>query len=118
MRNNHFSNSYEDQKYLLDFLQGAFEAKKYREIPLQKDPGYTTYGELQGLETRKHGITFLNDWDNGAIWIPQHGKKGYLLISKKEASDSASPQLYSDFGIDRKSTRLNSSHANISYAVF
>src|SRR3712207_7760858 len=26
--------------------------------------------------------------------------------------------LYARFGIDRKSTRLNSSHANISYAVF
>src|SRR5258707_9843080 len=27
-------------------------------------------------------------------------------------------QLDPDFGVDRKSTRLNSSHANISYAVF
>src|SRR3712207_8836988 len=32
-------------------------------------------------------------------------------------SASANGQM-SEFGVDRKSTRLNSSHANISYAVF
>src|SRR3712207_8869483 len=31
--------------------------------------------------------------------------------------DDTSPQLYT-YNADRKSTRLNSSHANISYAVF
>src|SRR5438445_859505 len=36
------------------------------------------------------------------------------------ALDSSTGDLYvsTDFGVDRKSTRLNSSHANISYAVF
>src|SRR3712207_4668243 len=32
--------------------------------------------------------------------------------------DSVIDQVYPDWELDRKSTRLNSSHANISYAVF
>ena len=32
--------------------------------------------------------------------------------------DIRRPDEWADTGIDRKSTRLNSSHANISYAVF
>src|SRR3712207_7375683 len=35
-----------------------------------------------------------------------------------EATDGAGKDAEVVFGVDRKSTRLNSSHANISYAVF
>src|SRR3712207_8515683 len=44
------------------------------------------------------------------IIAKRHGK-GKILYA-------ATPLLLTNYGIDRKSTRLNSSHANISYAVF
>src|SRR5947209_16230311 len=43
---------------------------------------------------------------------PGHGPKYYLSVSYP----GLRPQM--DYVPDRKSTRLNSSHANISYAVF
>src|SRR3712207_9224913 len=46
--------------------------------------------------------------------VQPSGPKG---SSDLEASNPAH-QLWLQFGRDRKSTRLNSSHANISYAVF
>src|SRR3712207_8207669 len=40
------------------------------------------------------------------------------LSMKRQQLDTRLLPTLSAFGIDRKSTRLNSSHANISYAVF
>src|SRR3712207_7134834 len=42
--------------------------------------------------------------------------KGWTWISPP--SNSSTRVLHMSAGLDRKSTRLNSSHANISYAVF
>src|SRR3712207_8505107 len=42
---------------------------------------------------------------------------GYFRISHAR-DDMSAPKLYAADRADRKSTRLNSSHANISYAVF
>src|SRR5699024_12278529 len=42
----------------------------------------------------------------------------FLVISKFIASVSKILKISKIFGIDRKSTRLNSSHVSISYAVF
>src|SRR3712207_6935766 len=39
-------------------------------------------------------------------------------LSRRKDKDRTCPQGRSPKGLDRKSTRLNSSHANISYAVF
>src|SRR5947209_11441219 len=41
-----------------------------------------------------------------------------LRIRQAEVEEHASRAGYQVLGLDRKSTRLNSSHANISYAVF
>src|SRR3712207_8094471 len=55
------------------------------------------------------------------------GRRGYLTSSRAPLScpmagspppQAASSSVVQALGIDRKSTRLNSSHANISYAVF
>src|SRR3712207_8272214 len=50
------------------------------------------------------------------------GKEGYYFGAEEPPSDVPlhGPNLFPDEppGLDRKSTRLNSSHANISYAVF
>src|SRR3712207_7020560 len=52
--------------------------------------------------TTFRAIGILGDWKNG-IW-------GYAIIKKFVPGQG--------YYLDRKSTRLNSSHANISYAVF
>src|SRR3712207_7150865 len=41
-----------------------------------------------------------------------------LVVGHRRRTDAAEPAGFGDRGEDRKSTRLNSSHANISYAVF
>src|ERR1035437_10314888 len=41
-----------------------------------------------------------------------------FLVRKKTASTDTIKLQYAEYATDRKSTRLNSSHANISYAVF
>src|SRR3712207_9269757 len=48
---------------------------------------------------------------------PLHPRRGYRDL-EKSSRGRPSPGAMSSSGRDRKSTRLNSSHANISYAVF
>src|SRR3712207_8642517 len=50
--------------------------------------------------------------------IKKHKMGRRNLYSKKEVMDIFSSAMESGNNKDRKSTRLNSSHANISYAVF
>src|SRR3712207_8752797 len=49
------------------------------------------------------------------VVLPQPGHDGRLDVEAAVADPAAAG---GDLGVDRKSTRLNSSHANISYAVF
>src|SRR3712207_7257742 len=44
--------------------------------------------------------------------VPRHGRRGQRVGGREQDAQDH------DRGEDRKSTRLNSSHANISYAVF
>src|SRR3712207_7637818 len=90
-------------------------------------------------ETSEHNILFLGGvknaltadaaWDNG--WYDEQPTKGLRAMARVYAGWGFSQAFYwdemyremdysslEDFLIDRKSTRLNSSHANISYAVF
>src|SRR3712207_7828517 len=48
--------------------------------------------------------------DSGVVVVAAAGNRGYQNFETKEG-------IYEGYA-DRKSTRLNSSHANISYAVF
>src|SRR3712207_8110680 len=49
----------------------------------------------------------------------QHREAAHLLVQVVEdLGGQRAPRQLADQGVDRKSTRLNSSHANISYAVF
>src|SRR5947209_10668497 len=52
--------------------------------------------------------------------VPGQAKRFEFVEREAEQPVSEEPGLFADrlFGVDRKSTRLNSSHANISYAVF
>src|SRR5258707_12071716 len=45
-------------------------------------------------------------------------EKNLLVVMQFDAATGVTKEFFRDAGRDRKSTRLNSSHANISYAVF
>src|SRR5258707_5160866 len=66
---------------------------------------------------RSVGLPSVSSSAGGAIrrWIPlKSGIRRIFSSSRGSGKDSAN----AGFQRDRKSTRLNSSHANISYAVF
>src|SRR5438445_6318891 len=56
----------------------------------------------------------------GALLLPIGYVYGQLVMSMPDAAGEIAytAKVFSQFVRDRKSTRLNSSHANISYAVF
>src|SRR5690625_7109296 len=63
------------------------------------------------------------DTKNSANWLAKHGKQFTGAVTHAGAGISAEivkalPQLKVVSSLDRKSTRLNSSHVAISYAVF
>src|SRR5206468_4999045 len=69
--------------------------------------GSATWGNIRGLFT--HNIPGLHVFEEGDYDAPQAdgwGVSDVVLLEKADAS------------LDRKSTRLNSSHDQISYAVF
>src|SRR3712207_8907683 len=83
-------------------------------------PPRSTLFPYTTLFRSKDSVTTRIDYTRG-----EHDTFGFLLIaarSKESAPVSVTGrrQVKSDagFNLDRKSTRLNSSHANISYAVF
>src|SRR3712207_7093280 len=81
---------------------------------------YTTLFRSNG-ESLKNVIN--DDAWNRDTFIPTVGKRGAAIIEARGASSAASAANAAidhmrDWWLDRKSTRLNSSHANISYAVF
>src|SRR3712207_8014559 len=70
---------------------------------------YTTLFRSAPLDDRQVGVVVVEDLGGHAVVRPFGGVTG-------GPSPEARPELAR--GEDRKSTRLNSSHANISYAVF
>src|SRR5256885_6492936 len=53
-----------------------------------------------------------------AAWVPLHKNEPRILISGCRSVNASWPVICLGGGRDRKSTRLNSSHLVISYAVF
>src|SRR3712207_8348790 len=75
------------------------------------------------IKYRVEGFSFFicNAWELMLkAELLKRGKKIYYKDKKDRtiSLDVAIRKIYSDTNTDRKSTRLNSSHANISYAVF
>src|SRR3712207_9094838 len=64
------------------------------------------HGVVEGLEVLQTRFGSLLD----------HGRAAYLTLWKGRSADKVVEAVLEQFR-DRKSTRLNSSHANISYAV-
>src|SRR3712207_7332733 len=66
------------------------------------------------------GVTVLVGWDPIAVDLAVILSVGAMLAASLGYALGSvyAKQTFADFPPDRKSTRLNSSHANISYAVF
>src|SRR3712207_7811424 len=87
---------------------------------------YTTLSDLDVL------ISYLNEHEDAqdtAKYVEEAGRKCVLVpgdLADRAHQKTIIPKAVEEFGkvdilvnnADRKSTRLNSSHANISYAVF
>src|SRR3712207_7740429 len=71
---------------------------------------YTTLFRSQGNPEPRYADTALGSINS--MGLPNYGYQYYLDLVIEMQKDQASKHQ------DRKSTRLNSSHANISYAVF
>src|SRR5690606_40733506 len=85
--------------------------------PMERSAFYIDYPEMFGKK-----------WDTVSLhasWLntPADFKQHYIAYRKDGTNFNLSPNLYFqtlyfNFNADRKSTRLNSSHVKISYAVF
>src|SRR3712207_6899237 len=75
-------------------------------------PYTTLFRSVQGLEGAANlvGEVIVADEQDRGGW---HGARAYALLHGPAPQSVGHRE-----GSDRKSTRLNSSHANISYAVF
>src|SRR3712207_7711004 len=79
---------------------------------------YTTLFRSGNKEYYGDGAHFRNFWmpNNGLWYSYEWGDAHILVLDTEQPYGPGTPQYR--FAEDRKSTRLNSSHANISYAVF
>src|SRR2546427_9006252 len=76
--------------------------------------------EARGISDPVIGRHLLG-WNGSRITIPifdRHGRLAFFKLAKDPEHKTDSPKMLATPGADRKSTRLNSSHSQISYAVF
>src|SRR3712207_7580577 len=84
---------------------------------------YTTLFRSRKVVVRFHvvpereGGSLRVDWFRGSAPQPRAVAR-VVPVEGRVAEDESAERPRSSFTLDRKSTRLNSSHANISYAVF
>src|ERR1039458_2739451 len=91
------------------------------EWPSLHHPGSSRLGNLDGHLPPSHTLDFISSRNSSpsAHPPPQHPGEGQpktFRISRQGCPSE--PWAAASFNIDRKSTRLNSSHLGISYAVF
>src|SRR3712207_7464570 len=77
-------------------------------------PYTTLFRSTLAVSDALQDVTRRTDEQNEA----QDAARRYTDRLARELRNLASPTVLTDLTTDRKSTRLNSSHANISYAVF
>src|SRR3712207_7570417 len=65
-----------------------------------------------------HDALPISNTVSGCSGTVHHGSRDRWVTAARRPSASSSASTAAGAGRDRKSTRLNSSHANISYAVF
>src|SRR5258707_5444970 len=64
------------------------------------------------------GAEAMNDESLASFGVPLANARGRPPGSPDAICEERGPSSHVQYATDRKSTRLNSSHANISYAVF
>src|SRR3712207_1275468 len=84
------------------------------EAKLHALPQFIT--EIDGLDI--HFIHVRSKHEDALPLIVTHGWPGSIIEQLKIIDPLTNPTAHGGSASDRKSTRLNSSHANISYAVF
>src|SRR3712207_1320154 len=94
------------EEHSIDQLRREFETNVFGTLALTK-------AVLPGMRARRSGHVINFSSAAGVIAMPINGAYGSLKAALESYSESLAYDLK-----DRKSTRLNSSHANISYAVF
>src|SRR3712207_6875580 len=72
----------------------------------------------RGLTAGSSGNISVRLSDGGWLTTPTNSSLGFLDPVRLSRLDADGRLVSGDTPTDRKSTRLNSSHANISYAVF
>src|SRR3712207_8870533 len=90
-----------------DFWDFSFLEEKL--IILEGKRIFLTHGHLYGVKTNYDSLREISLKMKYDIILFGHTHREFLEIKD---------QILANPGADRKSTRLNSSHANISYAVF
>src|SRR3712207_7704378 len=63
-------------------------------------------------------LPIFHDLGQGGFEVRGHGRAFAVPVRRGHGPAAVAEQETLAVGLDRKSTRLNSSHANISYAVF
>src|SRR3712207_7445488 len=79
---------------------------------------YTTLFRSELEATTSLGLTRLLTLNSTAVTCKESGILQLFLILSVHLNECTSNSETQCLALDRKSTRLNSSHANISYAVF
>src|SRR2546430_12358315 len=99
------------------FLRNVFAGITTRVSTVGQEPGVTIQGRNPKISADGRWITF----ENGAIFLYDRINHATDIVARTPSGSYAfaSDAAISDDGrLDRKSTRLNSSHSQISYAVF
>src|SRR3712207_8461289 len=79
-------------------------------------PYTTLFRSRDGLRPRTR---VRSETENGDAWSTSLSGRAFVLCAADLKNiDATKSEINYGCGADRKSTRLNSSHANISYAVF
>src|SRR5690625_3040477 len=82
----------------------------------------TSTTEETSLSLENQNILSAHDWltklYHHLLRYTEDGKEGYEYLKSRGINDESIDQFELGFSPDRKSTRLNSSHVAISYAVF
>src|SRR5206468_7731235 len=75
-------------------------------------------GQLYEIQIRTHEMHHTAEYGIAAHWLFKEGRKSPDELDRHLARFRQLLELQQDAHTDRKSTRLNSSHDQISYAVF
>src|SRR3712207_7153993 len=107
----------------LDFLDSLSRSSKIELILTRHEQGAGFMAATYGRHTGKAGVCLATLGPGATNFVTaaayaQLGGMPMLMITGQKPIKKSKQGRFQILDVDRKSTRLNSSHANISYAVF